>query len=81
MSPTKYKFVPKLQGKRILIFGGTSGIGSAIAEGCFEQGAHIVITGSNGEKLERTVQRLKDSYGDLESRVTTHLAFWLTKTH
>lgn len=43
-----------------------------MAEACFEQGAHIVITGSNSQKLERTVQRLKDSYGDLEWRVTIY---------
>jgi NAD(P)-dependent dehydrogenase (short-subunit alcohol dehydrogenase family) len=72
MSSPKYKFLNKLQGKRILIFGGTSGIGFGVAEGCFEHGASIIITGSNPDKLEKTVQRLKDSYGDLEGRVITH---------
>jgi NAD(P)-dependent dehydrogenase (short-subunit alcohol dehydrogenase family) len=72
MSSPKYKFINKLLGKRILIFGGTSGIGFGVAEGCFEHGASIIITGSNLEKLEKTVQRLKDSYGNLEGRVVTH---------
>jgi len=58
------KFVNKLQNLRILIFGGTSGIGFAVAEGALEQGAKVIISGSNEAKLARTVQRLKESYPD-----------------
>lgn len=73
MSAPSYKYINKLQGKRILIFGGTSGIGFAVAEACVEHGATVFITGSNAERLQKTVQRLKDSYSSLESfQVITH---------
>lgn len=73
MATPKYKYINKLEGKRILILGGTSGIGFAIAEACFEYGAIITISGSKPERLDATVQRLRDSYGDLQSRVSTHV--------
>ncbi|KAH8789947.1 short chain dehydrogenase [Hyaloscypha sp. PMI_1271] len=57
MASPSYKFIHKLQGKRVLIFGGTSGIGYAVAEGCIEHGS----------------PRLKSSYPSLpSSQVTTH---------
>lgn len=72
MSSPNYKFLNKLNGKNILIFGATSGIGFAVAEACFEFGANVIITGSSPERLEKTIQRLQKSYGDLQSRVTAH---------
>ncbi len=41
-----------LSGKKILITGGGSGIGLAIAKKCVREGAQVVITGRNLEKLE-----------------------------
>jgi NAD(P)-dependent dehydrogenase (short-subunit alcohol dehydrogenase family) len=72
MSTPSYKFINKLQGKRVLIFGGTSGIGFAVAEGCIEHGSTVIISGSNPAKLEKTVQRLTTSYPDVtSSRIIT----------
>jgi NAD(P)-dependent dehydrogenase (short-subunit alcohol dehydrogenase family) len=73
MSTTpSYKYINKLQGKRILIFGGTSGIGFAVAEASIEHGATVIITGSNPEKLGKTVQRLKTAYPHIsDSQVVT----------
>lgn len=34
-----------LQGKNIVIIGGTSGMGLAAAQACVEQGAHVLVTG------------------------------------
>jgi len=73
MSLPSYKYIKKLNGKRVLIRGGTSGIGFAVAEACFEYGANIIISGSNSERLEKTVQRLRDCYGTVESRVHTYI--------
>jgi NAD(P)-dependent dehydrogenase (short-subunit alcohol dehydrogenase family) len=74
MSTSSYKYINKLQGKRVLIFGGTSGIGYAVAEACIEHGATVFISGSNAEKLEKTVQRLKSSYPNIQaSQVVTHV--------
>jgi NAD(P)-dependent dehydrogenase (short-subunit alcohol dehydrogenase family) len=64
---SSYKFLNKLQGKRVLIFGGTSGIGFAVAEGCVEYGATVIISGSSAAKLEKTVQRLTTSYPNVSS--------------
>jgi len=58
------KFANKLQNLRVLIFGGTSGLGFAVAEGAIELGAKVFISGSNQEKLDKTVQRLKESCPD-----------------
>ncbi|WP_320040586.1 SDR family oxidoreductase [uncultured Desulfobacter sp.] len=40
-----------LKGKRVLITGGSSGIGFSIAKKCISEGATVVITGRNAEKL------------------------------
>ena len=41
-----------LNGKRILITGGSGGIGLAIAKKCLVEGAMVVVTGRSAEKLE-----------------------------
>lgn len=48
-----------LQGRTALITGGTSGIGYAIAMSFLNQGASVVITGRNQERLNSAVQKLK----------------------
>lgn len=47
-----------LKGKNILITGGGSGIGLAIAKKCVDCGAHVLITGRNQNKLELAVKEL-----------------------
>ena len=47
-----------LTGKRILVTGGSSGIGLAIAKKCVECGADVLITGRNKEKLEAAVSEI-----------------------
>lgn len=43
-----------LQGKSVLVTGGSSGIGLAIAKKCLSEGATVVITGRNEMKLKST---------------------------
>lgn len=43
-----------LSGKKILVTGASSGIGRAIAQACSEQGAELIITGRNHERLAET---------------------------
>lgn len=45
-----------LQGKRILITGGGSGIGLSMAKKFLDVGATVLITGRNEEKLKKTVK-------------------------
>lgn len=55
-----------LQGKRILITGGSSGIGFALAEAMVLRGALIVITGRRPEALEIAAGKLRASGGHVE---------------
>ncbi|MGN4671247.1 SDR family oxidoreductase [Bacillus cereus group sp. MYBK106-1] len=43
--------ITTLKGSRIVIIGGSSGIGFATAEQAIEQGAHVIIAGRSKEKL------------------------------
>jgi NAD(P)-dependent dehydrogenase (short-subunit alcohol dehydrogenase family) len=47
-----------LENKRIVILGGTSGIGFAVAEASFLQGAAVVVVSSNRGKVDRALARL-----------------------
>lgn len=49
-----------LQGKTILVTGASSGIGKAIAILCANQGANVLLTARNKEKLEETLQLLPE---------------------
>jgi NAD(P)-dependent dehydrogenase (short-subunit alcohol dehydrogenase family) len=59
-SATKYS--SKLVNQRVLIFGGTSGIGFCVAEAAIENGAHLILSSSNTAKLEKAVARLRKAY-------------------
>ena len=50
-----------MNNKVIIITGGSSGIGKALAEQYGQLGGHIVITGRNKEKLQETTEELKKS--------------------
>jgi NAD(P)-dependent dehydrogenase (short-subunit alcohol dehydrogenase family) len=45
-----------LQNKRVLILGGSSGIGLAVAEQAAAQGAKIVIASSNADRVQKAVE-------------------------
>src|ERR1700683_1412185 len=46
-----------LQNKRVVILGGSSGIGLAVAEQAASQGAKIVIASSNVERVQKAVEQ------------------------
>lgn len=68
--PNKYS---KLQDKRILILGGTSGIGFCVAENCLENGAIVIVASSRQESIDKTISRLSTSYPDFSSRISGHI--------
>ncbi|MBR1376802.1 MAG: SDR family oxidoreductase [Bacilli bacterium] len=53
-----------LKGKTILVTGGTSGIGYSIAEASLKNGANVIITERNKEKLDNALKTLKKSTKD-----------------
>lgn len=53
------KYINKLQGARILILGGSSGIGFCVAEAAVEHGAIVTIASSSQAKLDKAVARLQ----------------------
>jgi len=50
--------VPTLAGQRIVILGGTSGMGFAVAEGALAEGAQVVVGSRSPDKVEAAVARL-----------------------
>jgi len=69
-SRNQTKFTSKLHGKKVLILGGTSGIGFAVAEGALEFGAHVIVSSSTSDKVENAQKRLKEAYPDYADRVS-----------
>jgi NAD(P)-dependent dehydrogenase (short-subunit alcohol dehydrogenase family) len=47
-----------LAGKKVLIIGGTSGIGFGVAKAALAEGAHVIVASSDVTKVEAAVQRL-----------------------
>ncbi|KAH7240426.1 hypothetical protein B0J15DRAFT_404778 [Fusarium solani] len=61
--PDNVKLSSKLHGSRILVVGGSAGVGYAVAEASIEQGAAaIIISSSNPGRVENSVTRLRNSY-------------------
>ena len=57
----------KLRNDKILILGGGSGIGKAIAKRFCAAGAKVVIAGRNGEKLKKVAQEIDSSNLDCKA--------------
>jgi NAD(P)-dependent dehydrogenase (short-subunit alcohol dehydrogenase family) len=49
-----------LQGKRVIILGGTSGLGFATAEAAAQEGATVVVASSSRAKVDSAIARLPD---------------------
>ena len=55
-----------LQGKTAIITGASGGIGASISENFIKNGAKVVLSGSNKEKLESFANKLKTEYSNAE---------------
>lgn len=53
-----------LDGKVVLITGGTDGLGAALADRLVEEGARVAVCGRDPDRLAATEQRLRDTGGD-----------------
>ncbi|CAD0085814.1 unnamed protein product [Aureobasidium mustum] len=76
------KYNSKLQGQRVLIIGGSAGIGYGVAEASLENGAHVIISSSNESRgyaanmgdqasLESNVEQLFKKAGSLNHVIFT----------
>ncbi|KAF5629972.1 verA [Fusarium tjaetaba] len=54
------KFTKKLDDQRVLVIGGSTGIGFAVAEAALEHGANVVISSSNQSKIDAAIKRLEN---------------------
>jgi NAD(P)-dependent dehydrogenase (short-subunit alcohol dehydrogenase family) len=63
------KYSNKLQDSRVLIIGGSSGIGFCTAEACLENGALVTIASSNSLRVEAAVSKLQSSYPSAKSNI------------
>jgi NAD(P)-dependent dehydrogenase (short-subunit alcohol dehydrogenase family) len=52
--------LPTLDGQRVVVIGGSSGIGYAVAEGALAEGASVAIGSSQADKVADAVARLGD---------------------
>lgn len=59
----------KLKNKKILVTGGSKGIGKGISKVFLQNGANVIICGRNPEDLEKTCNELS-RFGDIRSRRT-----------
>jgi NAD(P)-dependent dehydrogenase (short-subunit alcohol dehydrogenase family) len=52
--------VPTLRDRRVVVIGGSSGIGFAVAEAALAEGAQVVIGSSRADKVEAAIAKLGD---------------------
>ncbi|CAD0082323.1 unnamed protein product [Aureobasidium vineae] len=68
------KYNSKLQGQRVLIIGGSAGIGYGVAEASLENGAHVIISSSNESRVQEAVSKLQKAYPSAAQRVEGYAA-------
>lgn len=69
MASTTLKYTSKLHNARVLVIGGTSGLGFCVAEAALEHGAQVCISGSKQPKLDQAVSRLQSTYPEKASNI------------
>ncbi len=50
--------IPSLKSKRVVVIGGSSGIGFAVAAGALAEGAEVIVGSSGADKIAAAVERL-----------------------
>ncbi|KAH7115828.1 short-chain dehydrogenase/reductase-like protein SDR [Dendryphion nanum] len=63
------KYANKLRAARILIIGGSSGIGYAVAEAAIESGAIVTLSSSNPKRVEVAISSLKKAYPSATDKI------------
>ena len=68
-SSNSSKYTSKLKDARVLVIGGTSGIGFGIAEALLEHNASVIISSSSEERVSNAVRRLKSTNPAADGRI------------
>ena len=63
------KYTNKLHNSRVLVIGGSSGLGYGAAEATLEHGALVVISSSNESRIQEATDKLKKSYPSFASNI------------
>ena len=69
MTSSYPKYISKLRDARVLVLGGTSGIGFCAAEAALEHGAHVCLSGSKQAKLDQAISRIQSAYPNAHPKV------------
>jgi NAD(P)-dependent dehydrogenase (short-subunit alcohol dehydrogenase family) len=67
------KYLNKLHNKCVLVIGGTSGIGYAVAEAAVEYGADVTVASSQQTNIDKAVKDLKTAYPSASDRIRGHV--------
>ncbi|KAK4989787.1 hypothetical protein LTR50_002961 [Elasticomyces elasticus] len=67
------KYTQKLKDSRVLVIGGSSGIGYGVAEACLEHGAHVTISSSNPARIDAAIKKLQSTYPSCSSKISGHV--------
>ncbi|KAL0934829.1 short chain dehydrogenase reductase family [Colletotrichum truncatum] len=67
MATQNFKYLNKLRSSRVLIIGGSQGLGFAAAEASIEHGASVILVSSNPKKLANAADRLQTTYASIVS--------------
>ncbi|KAJ4290391.1 hypothetical protein N0V90_010607 [Kalmusia sp. IMI 367209] len=63
------KYTNKLLGARVLVIGGSTGIGYGVAEAALEHGALVAISSSSNSRIQAAADKLKNAYPSYASNV------------
>ncbi|KAF6225716.1 hypothetical protein HO133_009717 [Letharia lupina] len=63
------KYSNKLAGARVLVIGGSSGIGYCVAEACLEFGASVTISSSQQSRIDSSIDQLLTTYPSAKGRI------------
>ena len=70
MSTATTKYASKLVQARILVIGGSSGIGYSVAEASLEYGASVIISSSKKARVDTAIEQLVKTYPSAKDRIS-----------
>lgn len=68
--PDSKKYTSKLSNSRVLVIGGTSGIGYCVAEASLESGAEVIVSSSQEKRVQSAIAALTETYPSAKNRVS-----------